>query len=550
MRRFIIPLAVAVAVTLAAVLMASRWQGPRADLVWTAGPEIASLDPARMTAIQDGRVAAALFEGLTVLDSHTLKVRPGVARTWTVSADGLTYTFDLRDDARWSDGRPVTSEDFVYSWRRALDPALAAEYAYMLYPIRGAKAYYESVQKLPAKAPADRTAVADKAWSQVGVRAEGPLRLIVELEQPCAYFLDLTAFSTYLPVRRDCIEAHGDLWTRPPHLISNGAYRLAEWQFRSRMVWEKNPHYWDAAHVALGRIELRVFEDVNSTLLAYETHAVDLTTTVPPMAMEPLLEALRAGTRPDVQYATNLATYFYRLNCRKGPLADARVRRALSMAIDRRAIIERAARGGQAPALTLVPPGLPGYASPSGAAENVEEAKRLLAEAGYPGGAGFGEVSILVNKGLGHVPIAEMVQQQWRDRLGLEVRIEQVEWKVCLDMMHRGEYQMARASWYGDYVDPNTFLDMFVTDGGNNQTCWSNREYDDLVARAAREMDPAERMRLLARAEAILVAEAPIIPIYYYTTVVLVRPGLEGVEPNPLNRIDFGIMRWAGGRRP
>jgi len=539
MHRLLIPVVLAAAVIVATVLVAYRTQGPPADLVWTAGPEVASLDPTKMTALQDGRVAAALFEGLTVLDTRDLKPRPGVAERWEVSPDGLTYAFDLRADARWSDGCPVTAEDFAWSWRRALDPATAAEYAYMLYPIRGAKAFYEEMQKTGGGGD----------WGKVGVRVEGPRRLVVELQQPTAYFLDLTAFPTYLPVRKDCIERHGERWTFPPNMISNGAYRLVEWRFRSRMRWEKNPYYWNAAAVSLARIELRAFEDINTALQAYETDAVDLTTVVPNLAIEPLLEARKAGKRSDVLYATTLGTYFYRFNCTRKPLTDVRVRRALAMAIDRKAVIERAARGGQQPALTLVPPGMPGYAAPLGLTEDVEAARRILAEAGYPRGEGLPELAVLVNKNTDHVRIAEMVQQQWRDRLGIRVRIEQVEWKVFLDTVQRLEYAVARAGWYGDYVDPNTFLDMFVTGGGNNQTGWSNAEYDALIARAARETDPQARLRIFTEAEGILVRDVPIMPIYVYTTPMLARSGLEGVEPNLLNRIDFATLRWTSKKR-
>jgi len=538
MRRLLIPLALAAAVTVAAVLVAYRTQGPPADLVWTAGPEVATLDPAKMTALQDGRVAAALFEGLTVIDPRDLKPRPGVAERWEVSPDGLTYTFHLRADAKWSDGKPVTGADLAWSWRRVLDPATAAEYAYMLYPIRGAQAYYDEMQKTGGKGD----------WSKVGVRVEDPRRLVVQLEQPCAYFLDLTAFSTYLPVRADGIERHGERWTFPPDLISNGPYRLAEWRFRSRMRWEKNPHYWNAAAVPLERIELRAFEDSNTALQAYETEAVDLTAAVPGLAIEPLLEERNAGKRSDVLYAVNFGTYFYRFNCTKPPLTDARVRRALALAIDRQAIIERAARGGQQPAFVLVPPGVAGYVSPPGFVEDVEAAKRLLAEAGYPGGRGLPELAVLINKSVDHVRVAEMLQQQWRDRLGIRVRIEQVEWKVFLDTVQRLEYQVARGSWYGDYIDPNTFLDMFVTGGGNNQTGWSSAAYDALIARAARETDPKARLRIFAEAETILLREAPIFPIYVYTTTMLARPGLAGVEANLMNRIDFAALRWTSGK--
>jgi oligopeptide transport system substrate-binding protein len=540
MRRFLIPLAVAVAVTFGTAILAFRTQGPRADLVWTAGTEVATLDPNKMNALQDGRVAAALFEGLTVVDARTLKVRPGVARSWQISPDALTYTFDLRPEARWSDGKPVTAEDFVYSWKRVLEPKTAAEYAYILYPIRGARAYYDAASKPGGGAD----------WSKVGIRMEGPYRMVVTLEQPCAYFLDLAAFTTYLPVRRDAIEKHGDRWTLPGNIISNGAFRLVEWRFQSRMMWEKNPYYWDAASVALGRVEVRVFNDAVTALDAYETGAVDLTTVVPPLAVQPLLATRESGRRKDVQYETVYAAYFYRINCSRPPFSDARVRRALVLAIDRQAIIERAARGGQKPAFSLVPPGYEAYKPPPGLTEDVEEARRLLAEAGFPNGAGMGEPALLVNKGMGHVPIAEMLQQQWRERLGVNVRIEQVEWKVFLDRMSRLDYEVARGGWYADYVDPNTFIDMFVTGGGNNNTGWSNKEYDALVDAAAGRIDPAARMEDFRRAEAILLREVPIIPIYFYTQVMLVRPGLEAVYPNVLNRIDFGGISWAKNSPP
>jgi len=551
MRRFLPALALPVAVVAAVAVLAYLTQGPEADLVWTAVGEVTTLDPARMTALQDGRVADALFEGLAVLDPRSLEPRPGVAERWDVSDDGRTYTFHLRADARWSDGRSVTAEDFAYSWRRALDPETAAEYAYMLFPIRGAKAYYKAAAK--ARNEEQKAAL----WSEVGVRVEGPRRLVVDLERPTAYFLDLAAFSTYLPVRRDVVESWGDNWIFPPHIISNGAYRLTQWRFQSRMRWEKNPYYWNAGTVALEQIEVRVYEEPNTALLAYETGEIDLTTSVPALAKTPLLEASRAGRRRDVLNVPNLGTYFYRFNCTKGALADPRVRRALALALDRREIVDRAARGGQMPATVLVPPGMAGYESPAGLVESVEEARRLLAEAGYAGGEGLPEFALLVNKGgESHVAVAEMVQQQWRDRIGVRTRIEQVEWKVFLDRVHGLDYEIAREGWYGDYVDPNTFLDLFVTGGGNNKTGWSNRRYDALVERAANETDAAARARTLAEAEAILLAETPIVPIYFYTTVILVRPGLVGVEPNLLNRIDFGRLRWParhslgeGGRR-
>ena len=538
MRSFLAALAIPTVAAVGIVLVVFSSDIPRPDLVWTAGAEVTTLDPARMTALQDGRVAAALLEGLAVLDARDLAPRPGVAERWDVSADGRRYTFHLRPDARWSDGQAVTAKDFAYAWQRALDPATAAEYAYMLYPIRGAKAYYQAVAHAP-----DAEAKA-ALWRSVGIRADGPHRLVVDLERPTAYFLDLVAFSTYLPVRRDVVEAHGDRWTFPPNFISNGPYRLTEWRFHWRMRWEKNPCYWNASAVGLERIEVRVYEEPNTALVAYETGEIDLTTTVPALARPALVEAVRTGARTDVVNAANLGTYFYRFNCTHGALADRRVRRALAMGLGREAVIERAARGGQAPARTFVPT-MRGYRQPPGLVEDVAEARRLLAEAGYPAGEGLPELTILVNKsGEAHVPISEIIQEQWRERLGVRTRIEQVEWKVFLDRVHALDFDIARAGWFGDYVDPNTFLDMFVTGGGNNDTGWSNEAYDRLIEEAANETAPGARVQRLAEAEALLLAEAPIVSIYFHTTMTLVRPGLEGVEPNLLNRIDFARLRW------
>lgn len=543
MNRLLTVLVLAAALAAGAVLMAWRTQGPPADLVWTAVAEVTTLDPARLTAVQDGRVAAALFEGLTVLDPRDLEPRPGVAERWEVSADGRTWTFHLRPDARWSDGRPVTADDFAHAWRRVLEPKTASEYVYMLWPIRGARAYFEARAD---NRPADP--------AQVGIHVESDRRLRVELESRTPYFLSLVAFSTYLPVRRDVVEDAGGNarahWYLPPNLVSNGAYRLVEWRFQSRMRWEKNPHYWNAESVALERIEVRVYEHPNTALLAYETGAIDLTTSVPALAVQPLLEARAEGRRDDVLYGPKLGTYFYRFNCRKPPLDDARVRRALALAIDRAEIIERAARGGQMPAKAFVPPGLAGYERPEGLSEDVKRARALLAEAAYPGGEGLPELAILVNEGADHVPIAEMIQQQWRRALGVRTRISQVEWKVSLDMITEGDYEIARSGWFGDYLDPNTFLDMFVTGGGNNRTGWSSPVYDRLIREAAAEADPAQRMAVLRRAETLLLDEAPVLPIYYYATVMLARPELEGISPNLLNRIDFSLTRRRTATEP
>ncbi len=470
--------------------------------------------------------------------------------------DDLTYAFDLRQDARWSDGRPVTSADFVYAWRRALDPATAAEYVYMLYPIRGAKAFYEAVQKLPAadgRGPRGRRRrglVEGRRPGRGAAPAGGHPRAAVRVLPRPDGVLDVPAG----PRRRHRPdESGGERWTMPPNLISNGAYRLAEWQFRSRMVWEKNPHYWDAANVALGRIEVRVFDDINTALLAYETGAVDMTTIVPAMAMEPLLEAGRDGHAQRCAVAANLGTYFYRLNCRKPPLTDARgCGGHCRWRIDRRAIIERAARGGQCPAGPSCRRVCRGTSRRRACEENVEEARRLLAEAGHPGGAGLGELLDPRQQGVRPRADGRDGPAAVGDRLGLAVRIEQVEWKVFLDMMKQrpvpgGPGRVVRRLRGPEHVSRP------VRDRRRQQP-------DRLVEPVIRRPDRARcRPRSDFRPSGCgpspgprrsSSAKSPIIPIYFYTTVTLVRPGLEGVEPNLLNRIDFGQLRWAGGRRP
>ena len=493
-------------------LFVGRPSGERADFVYVSGAEPETLDPALMTGLLEARLAAALFEGLTVYDPRDLSARPGVAESWDVSPDRRTYVFHLRRGA-WSDGEPVTAQDFVYSWRRVLSPATGAQYAYQLYDyIDKAKEFYEGKTR---------------DFGQVGIRALDDHTLCVRLRAPTPYFLDLTSFMTYLPVNRKCVETYGNHWTRPEHIVTNGPFLLSVWRLNEKIRLVKNPRYWDARNVRVRTIDALAVESRNTAFNLYATGAADLITAVP----LPLIDLLR--TRPDFHSSAALTTYFYRFNVTRPPLDDARVRKALALAINREAIVRHITRGGEIPALTFVPPAMPNYRGPDGLPYDLPRARRLLAEAGYPGGRGFRQIEILFNTSEAHRDIAEVVQQMWSKGLGVRVVLQNQEWGAYMHSMKSLDYDVARSGWIGDYTDPNTFLDMFVTGGGNNRTGWSNARYDALIRKATREPDEAKRMRLLSEAERILVEEgAPIAPIYFAASQMMYRPEVRGVYPN------------------
>ena len=611
-----------------------------ADFTFVSGAEPETLDPALMTGVLESRFASALFEGLTTANPRDLSVEPGMAERWTVSDDGLVYTFFLRE-ANWSNGDPVTAHDFVYSWRRVLEPETAASYAYQLYYIKNARAYnsgfnrlqrveivdwpglraklaragrqgavcpggrrilglcpadvrealvgpsdpaldepplaalndllarrdfyepqlfrgvalpeeakallrrprdalsFHQVQRLnrlvlEAAYPAEIATrpVEDYTFDSVGVRAEGPRKLVVTLERPTPFFLSLTWFMTLLPVNSRCVEQHGDTWTRPGTIVTNGPFLLQDWRINRRLRLRKNPSYWDAAKVRLDTVDALTVESSDTGFNIYETAGADLLTAVP-LSLADVLPA-----RSDYHSSTYLNTYFYRFNVTQPPLDDARVRRALTMTIDRERVTRYITRGGETPAETFVPLGMPGYTPGRGLPFDPERARGLLADAGYPDGQGFPEIELLFNTSEAHKDIAEVVQDMWRRHLGIRVRLVNQEWKVYLANTRGLQYQVARSTWIGDYCDPNTFLDMFVTGGGNNRTGWSDPRYDALIADAAHEPAPARRMELLRRAETILCAEAaPIAPIYFAVSNNLYRPYVHGIYPNVLNQI-------------
>ncbi|HOI56604.1 MAG TPA: peptide ABC transporter substrate-binding protein [Phycisphaerae bacterium] len=523
----------------------------KAALRFSQGPEVPTLDPQKMQDVSGGRIAGALFEGLAVFDPVTASPKPGVAHRWDISDDGLVYTFHLRDDARWSDGSQLTAEDFRYSWRRALDARTGSPYNYLLFAIKGSREYVEATTGLAEMSPEQADAVVEAAAARLGIEAVSPTVLRVTLERPTRAFIDLVAFHTLLPVKQSSVETSrrvraGDdptdpAWTHPGRIVSNGPYVLDEWKLKYRMRLVRNEHYWNRKHVRVPTIDVYPAESPETVYLQYELGQLDLITDVPNLAAEQLLKERRAGRRLDFHGFPYCGTYFLRFNCTKPPLDDRRVRLALSLALDKQEIVDRAGRLGQPVARTFVPEGqIPWYKGPEGHGRDVERARRLLAEAGYPGGKGFPTLRYLYNTSEAHKRIAELVAEQWRRELGIVLTLQNIEWKVFLEKVGTLDYDIARAAWIADYLDPMTFLDMFVTGGGNNDTGWSNPEYDRLIGEAGDTVDMERQADIFRRAEAILIEEEmPVAPVYYYVSASLVRDRVKGYVPNPLNRIAF-----------
>jgi oligopeptide transport system substrate-binding protein len=511
-------------------LTACGREEPGPDFTFLVGAEPETIDPATVSGQPGGWIARNIFEGLFTNDPRDLHPVPGMAERYTLSDDGLVYTFHLRD-AVWSDGTPVTAGDFVYAWRRTLDPATASKYANMLYPVEGAEALNRG--EIPP--------------AELGVRAVDDTTLAVTLHSPCAYFLSLCCFYTLLPVPRHAVQAHGEDWIRPENIVSNGPFTLTRWLLNRHLRLEKNPRYWDAEHVALNVVHAYTGDNINANFNLYMSGVLDWVDS----GGTPLFVVPELLKRSDFHVAPYLNTYFYRFNVTRPPFDDVRVRKAFYLAMNPVDITDYVMKAGQQPAHSLVPPGLPGYTEARLPGRNVEEARRLLAEAGYPGGKGFPHVEVLFNTSEAHKQIAEVLQQEWKEALGVDVELVNQEWKVYLATTRSLDYWMARGGWIGDYLDPNTFLDLWTSGNGNNRTGFADPEYDALIDRAARTLDPAERMQMLHRAEEwILNDEMIIMPIYYYVVMNLFdERDFAGLTPNILNIMNLKAITPLRGHR-
>ena len=527
----------------------------RADFTFVNRGDNKCLDPNGMSWMQDIRLSGALWEGLFVVDPATNKTELGCAdRAELDEKTHTVWTIHIRKDARWSNGDPVTAGDFLFAWRRFLETP--GEYSSLHHLIRGAEAYENAIAEYSKARHAGDSSAKWPSFAGVGEVALDDHTLRVTLVDPTPFFPDLLAFAPFFPMHQASMKAfeqvdpatgivsYDQAFTRPPNLVSNGAYRLAEWSFKRRLRLVKSDYYWDRVHVKSATIDQVYGED---PLAAYRLYDNGLTDWLSDVDFDLAANMLARGGRDDLHVFPAFGTYYYCLNCsaklpggRANPLLDVRVRQALAMSIDKAAIVKEVGRLNQPVASEFVPPNvLPGYVSPKGLAYDPEAARKLFAAAGYAGGAGFPRISILFNSEGNHGDIAQMVRHQWQTELGITVDLESVEVKVFGARLHTQDYDIARSSWYGDYDDPTTFTDLFITGASDNNAKYSNPKYDALCAAARKEPDAKKRLAILAQAEQLLLQDAPIIPLYHPVNAYLYRSNVRGIPMSPRAMIDF-----------
>jgi len=486
------------------------------------GPEPATIDPAKNSAVDGATLINHAFEGLMKLDKDN-KIVEGQAAKYEVNKDETVYTFTLREGIKWSDGEQVKAEDFVYAWQRLVDPKTGADYNYMIDMVKNA----------------NEIMAGKKKPKELGIKALDEKTVEVTLTTPTPYFLEVCAFPATFPVRKDIVEANADTWsTDPKTYIGNGPYVLKSWEHQSKMTYVKNENYYDLKKLGPDTINFVLMEDKNTMLSAYKNNEILFADDLPS-------EEIDAMKDKGLVIEKQLGTYFLSINVKKEGLDNVKVREALSLALDRDYIVEKVAKGGQIPADSFVTTGLTDADGKTEFHENakkwydakdykgnVEKAKKLLKEAGYENGKGLPSIELMCNPG--HEPIMEAVQNMWKENLGLNVTISSQDWNVFLETRKEGDFQVARDGWLGDYNDPISFIDMWITGGGNNNAQWSNKEYDKIVSEIKSTTDAKERYAKMHEAEDILAKDMPIIPIYYYTDLYLISDKLEGMYTSPL----------------
>ena len=490
------------------------------------------LDPHSIYAWTDSNIVYALFEPLTWIDEKTTQPIPAAAERWENSADGLTWTFHLRPGMHWSDGDPLTARDWVYSLHRILSPNLAASYAYMIWPVKNAEAF--NAGKL-------------LDFSQVGVKALDDLTLQLTLERPTPYLPALVSHTTWLPVHQATIEKFGKMdqkgtrWTRPGNLVGNGAFILTEWSPNSRISVTKNPHYWDAAKVRLNKIVFFPIEDSISEERDFRAGQLHLTYGLPINKIEPY----RKEHPEQLRVEDLLASYYLFINTTKKPFDDWRVRRALAMAVDRPRIAAQVTMGSRTPAYNFTPKDCAGYTCTTLMPDDYEAARELLAEAGFPHGQGLPTVEVLSYNTEISIKTLEEMQDVWARELGFHIQIAPVEQKTLFSNTQTGNYTVAFSAWIADYPDPSTFLDCLHTGNGNNWAKYSNPEYDQLVDAAANLADNRVRYEDFQKAEAILMHDAPLIPLYFGERPFLTQTSVHGWPDSKLGFKAFKNV-WLG----
>ena len=486
------------------------------------GAEPQGLDPHIVTGVPEHHILIALCEGLTSPNPKGGAPFPGMAESWTLSEDGTIYTFTINKNAKWSNGDEVVADDFVWSWKRVLTPSLGSQYTDMLYYVKNAKQFYTGE-------------ITD--FSEVGVKAIDKNTLEVVLENPTPFFLGLLSHYSTWPVHKDTVLKHGDIddrngqWTRPGNFVCNGPFQLKSWELNNKIVVEKNPFYWDAETVRLNEMHFYPISNSMTEDRMFRAGQLHYTSTVPAQKCPVYIEEGNSSLKIDPY----MGTYFYRTNTLHPVLKDVRIRKALAFSINKDQIVRKVSQCGQTPAYSFTPPGASGYEPQTEIPYDINLAKELLAEAGYPDGEGFPKLEILFNTSEDHRKIALAVQQMWQANLGITVELVNQDWKVYLSRERSGDFQISRAGWIGDYEDPNTFLDTLMPGRGNNKTGWANLEYEKLVNQANEIQDTEERFALLREAEKILIDEMPIIPIYTYVRQYQLSDDVKGLYPNYLD---------------
>lgn len=483
------------------------------------GTEPPSLDPHLSTDVSSGQVISALLEGLVNHHpSDSEQVIPGVAESWSHEGNFQVWTFNLRPDAKWSNGDPVTAQDFAYAYERILTPDLASQYAQMLYFLKGAEAFNKGETN---------------DFSEVGVEVIDDHTLRLSLIGSTPYFLTVLTHTSWFPVHPPSIEAQpggmtnlSGAWTKGDY-VGNGPFVLTEWKPEQHIYVTQNLQYWDRPNVRLQGIYFFPITDYEAEWRMFQGGQLHVTQIVPTSR----IPGLAADAPPEFHADPYLGTYYFRFNTTVAPFDDVRVRRALAMAIDREEVIRLGTKGGQQPAYTFVPPMFDNYEGPDGIKYDVEGAKALLADAGFPNGEGFPEVTLSFNTSEAHRAVAEVVQRDWERDLGIDVTLENAEWGVFLDRINQLDYQVARSGWIGDFMDPYTFLELMRSGNGNNRTGWSNERYDQLMHEAITAKTREGHYAKLREGEQILMEEMPVAPIYTYVNHYMLDPRVQNWNP-------------------
>ncbi len=489
------------------------------------GSEPQGIDPHIVTGVPEHHILISLCEGLTIPNPNPKGSDgyiPGTAESWSISDDGKEYIFKLNKNAKWSNGDPVTADDFVWSWKRILTASLGSQYPDMLYYLVSAYEYHNG--------QIDN-------FDEVGVKALDTYTLKVNLKNPTPFFIGLLSHYSTWPVHKETVLKHGDIddrngeWTRPGNFVCNGPFQLKTWELNNKIVVEKNPHYYDESMVRLNEIHYYPVSNVMTEDRMFRAGQLHLTSSMPTQKCPIYIEE----KNPNLKIDPYMGTYFYRINTENEILNDVRVRKALAYSIDRQLLVDKVTQCGQIPAYSFTPPGSNGYQPSTEIPYDPVLAKQLLAEAGYSSDNPFPKLEILFNTNEGHRKVALAIQQMWQNELDIEVELVNQDWKVYLSREMVGDFQISRAGWIGDYEDPNTFLDLMRPNRGNNKTGWENMDFDALVEEANTINDQEKRYELLNKAEKILIDNMPIIPLYTYVRVYQLSPDVKGFNPHILD---------------